>query len=202
MAWPHLPGVLKVVVTFGFEGKPSVNVHFIKLDSPTTPISLSRLLEMASIFKNALDVEWKPFMGSEWTVDKITATDWSLENGQQFEQVTGLPITGVAATEEVPASVAVVASHRTVHTGRSFRGRTYMMGLVEGNVGGNNVDGLLMTGIADYFTALDTAFIATGAKLAVYSLYSDGVPRVTPVATPVTSLIINSRVDTQRKRLP
>lgn len=202
MPWPHLSGVMKVVVTFGFDGQPSVNVHFVLLDTPQSPIGLPTLQAAAGIFQTALDTEWKAFMGDQWTIDDIIATDWSLENGQQFQQVVGLPITGTELNEEVPASVAIVGSHRTAKTGRSFRGRTYMMGLTEANVGGNNVDGIMQTGVGDYFAALETAFTAANSKLVVYSLYTAGLPRAIPVATPVTSTVVNSRVDTQRRRLP
>lgn len=202
MAWPHLNGVIKVVVTYGFDGKPSINVHFVLMQAPTTPIAASALQAAVDAFFPALDTEWKPFMGDQWTVDGIVATDWSIPNGNQVARVTGLPITGTNISEEVPASVAIVASHRTDKTGRSFRGRTYLPGLTEGNVGGNNVDGLLITGVNDYFDAVTTQLGLVGADLVVYSLYSGGVPRVAPEATLITHRVVNGRVDTQRLRLP
>lgn len=202
MAWPHLDGIVKVVVTYGFEGKPSVNVHFVLLSPASSPISQAALESMTDVFFDALDAEWKAFMGDQWTIDEIVATDWTLPNGGQFEHVVGLPITGTDIDEEVPASVAIVASHRTAKTGRSFRGRSYMAGLTEGHVGGNNVDGALQTAVGDYFDAIALDLDALGAELVVYSLYAEGEKRITPEATPVTSQIVNSRVDTQRKRLP
>jgi hypothetical protein len=202
MPWPHLDGIVKVAVTYGFDGKPSVNIHFILLDPAGVGVSQATLEIIGDIFFDALSAEWIPFMGDAWTIDEIVATDWTQESGGQFEHVTGLPLTGTEVAEETPASVTLVASHRTAKTGRSFRGRTYLPGLTEQNVGGNTVDSALQTAVGDYFDALATALAVTDTELVVYSLYSEGTARTTPVATPITSQIVNLRVDTQRRRLP
>lgn len=202
MAWPNLPGVAKVVVTYGFDGEPSVNVHFVLKRNFATPISLLSLEQIGDEFFDALQAEWIPFMGDQWTIDDIVTTDWSVANGEQFQRVTGLPLVGTEVNEEVPASVCIVASHRTPFTGRSFRGRSYMPGLTEANVGGNGVDGALVSAVGDYFSALATGLGSISADLVVYSLFAAGAQRTVPVATVITSTIVNSRVDTQRRRLP
>lgn len=202
MAWPHLAGMIKVVVTYGFDGKPAINVHFVLQDTPVTPVPDADLLAVANVFHDGLDGLWDPEMGDQWTVDNITATDWSDIDGAQIAADQAFPITGTEVSEEVPASVCLVVSHRTDHTGRSRRGRTYLAGLTEGNVGGNNVDAGAVTAAEDYFDAIDTNLAFVNMAHVVYSLYSGGAERVTPLATPITSRIINSRVDTQRRRLP
>lgn len=202
MAWPFLNGVIKVVVTFGFDGVPSVNVHFVLLRTPSSPVPEASLEAVADAFWSAYDTEWKSIMGDQWDIDNITATDWSLDDGQQIQTSEALPITGVAAVEEVPASISLVVSHRTNHTGRSRRGRTFLPGFTEGNIGGNGVDGNGVTAAGDLFDAIDTALGVISTDHIVYSLVDGGAPRSVPLATLVTSRIINSRVDTQRRRLP
>lgn len=202
MAFPFLNGVIRVVLTFGFDGEPSINVHFVLLRTPVSPIPAATLLSVANVFRNSLDVFWKPEMGDLWQLDNVTSTDWSDEDGEQIATDAALPVVGTEVSEEVPASVCLVVSHRTDRTGRSRRGRTYLPGLTEGNVGGNVVDAGAVTAAANYFADLDTDLDALSADLVVYSLVTGGADRVTPVATIVTSRIINTRVDTQRRRLP
>jgi len=202
MAWPYLDGMIKVVVTYGFDGEPSINVHFVYKQGGGSPITTANLATIAGIFQNALYTQWAARMGDGWSIDDITATDWSLANGGQYQYVNGIPFPGQETIEEVPASVALVVSTRTAKTGRSFRGRTYLPGLTEASVTGNNVNALTMTTAADYLDDIVTDLATANFDLVVYSLYSEGAPRVTPVQTPITTAVINSRVDTQRRRLP
>lgn len=202
MAWPNLSGIVKVVVTYGFDGKPAINVHFVLLDTPTSPIPTTTLLATANAFWSALDTQWSARMGDLWQVDDIIATDWSVDDGEF--QVTNqvLPIVGQETIVEIPANVALVVSHRTGRIGRARRGRTYLPGLTEASTEGNTIQAAVLTTAAAYFTALDTGLAAIDQAMVVYSLYDDGAKRTTPVATPVTSRIINNRADTQRRRLP
>lgn len=202
MAWPFLNGTIKLRVTFGFDGVPSVNIHFVLERTPSSPIDAATLLLAANDVWTAYNTDWKDMMGDQWTIDNITATDHSLADGQQIQTSSALPIVGTGASEEVPASVCIVASHRTDHTGRSRRGRTYLPGLTEGNVGGNDIDGLMATAVGDLFTTLHSELDANDLDHVVYSLYQAGAARTTPLATLITSLIVDTRVDTQRRRLP
>lgn len=202
MAWPYLMGIIKIVVTYGFNGTPSINVHFVLQRAPASPISSGDLVTAANTMHAALSAEWKNQMGDEWTIDNITAQDWTVEDGEQIPTNQTLPINGSEVAPAIPASVALVVSHRTDHTGRSRRGRTYLPGLTEGNVDFNTVDALGIADAIDTFTAWDSNLDAQELDHVVYSLYSAGVERVTPLATLVTSRIVNDRVDTQRRRLP
>ncbi len=202
MAWPHLDGIIKVVITYGYNGTPSINVCFVLQRSPGSPIAGGILLTAANAFHNAWANAWKNQMGSEWEVSNITAQDWSLPDGEQIQTDEVLPIDGSEVDIAIPASVALVVSHRTERTGRSRRGRTYLPGLTEGNVIFNTADAGCVTQAAGNFTVLDTNLDALNLDHVVYSLYADSAPRVTPIATVITSRIVNNRVDTQRRRLP
>jgi hypothetical protein len=202
MAWPHLPGIVKVVVTFGFAGEPSVNVHFVRQREGWSPIPPATLATIAQVFTTALDDEWMPVVPDAWSVDEVVATDYSIPNGEQVAQVAGLPLAGVDISGTLPASIALVTSHRTNKTGRSFRGRSFLPGMSEDGVSHNNAQAPVILAAGDYFDALDVGLDAEEFDLVVYSLYTAGAERAVPVATFVTNRIINSRVDTQRRRLP
>jgi hypothetical protein len=72
----------------------------------------------------------------------------------------------------------------------------------EGGVSHNTAAGYVVIAAGDYFDAIDVALDAEGFDNVVLSLYAGGQPRATPVATLITSRIVNDRVDTQRRRLP
>lgn len=202
MAWPYLDGMIKIVVTYGYDGVPSINVHFVLERTPSSPIDSAVLLTAANAMHSAMAAEWKNQMGDEWEVTNVTAQDWTDIDGEQIPTDEILPIVGSEVTPSIPASVALVVSHRTDHTGRSRRGRTYLPGLTEGNVDFNTVDALGLADAADTFTHFDTVINAADMDHVVYSLYSGGQARVTPLPTIITSRIINNRVDSQRRRLP
>lgn len=202
MAWPFKDGVVKVVVTWGFDGKAAINVHFVLMETPTSPISPVLLTNIANRFRTAIADTWIDRMGLNWQLDDVVAYDWSVEGGAFRPTDGALPIVGVETVDELPAQVALVVSHRTGLSGRSHRGRTYLPGLTEANVDGNTVNAAALTTAALYFTDLRTALALENLDLVVYSLYHDNLPRVDPVATAVIAQVINSRVDTQRRRLP
>lgn len=202
MAWPHLSGIVKCVCTFEYGISRAVNVHYVSKRGGGSPISVADLEDVAEIFQDAIFTEFIAFIGNDWTLETVVATDWSAENGGQFDLDTGVPVAGTETTEEVPHSIALVASHRTAQTGRSFRGRSYQPGLTEGHIHGAYVDGATATALGDVYDYLRVELDLIGYDHVVYSLYSGGVARTTPVATPVTRTVVNLRVDTQRLRLP
>lgn len=118
--------------------------------------------------------------------------------------VAAIPaIVGAIVQGVLPANVTLAVSFRTPFAGRSFRGRTYWIGLAEGDVSGDFVSAGRGNGIANACIALmDSVAPSVGAELVVVSRYANGQPRTVGVATPVTSIgLTDFRVDTQRRRL-
>lgn len=113
------------------------------------------------------------------------------------------PIVGQINQGVLPANVTLAVSFRTPFAGRSFRGRSYWIGLAEGDVSGDFVSPGRGDGIVNACNALkDVVAPAVGAELVVVSKVANGQPRTVGVATPVTSIgLTDFRVDTQRRRL-
>lgn len=202
MAWPHLGGIIKVRITYGFNGKPAVNVHFVLQRTPATPVPTEQLEEAADAFHAAWNTSWKTRAHEDWSVDSIVATDWSDIDGGAVGSTLSMPIDGVATVgDPTPASVSLVGSHRTGLTGKSRRGRNYIAGLAQAEVDGNTASQGIVTDVATLYTGLATNLDAVDMDLVVYSLKAGGTERVTPLATLVTATIVNTLVDTQRRRL-
>jgi hypothetical protein len=113
------------------------------------------------------------------------------------------PIEGTRSSPVLPANVTLAVSLRTPFAGRSFRGRTYWVGLSEGSVQGDFVIPAVAQGVlAAIQQLIETVPQPLNAQLAVVSRYHNGAPRGVGIATPVTSaVLVDSRVDTQRRRL-
>lgn len=202
MAWPHLDGIIKVRMTYGFDGRPSVNIHFVLQRTPASPIPEAELEAAAFAFTTSWGFAWDDRAHTEWTLDAVKTIDWSEADGIEFDQEEFLPVVGLGAVgDPSPASVTLVASHRTGRTGRSRRGRNYIPGLAQAEVDGNDASQGLVTDIASVYTRLATELDLADMDLVVYSLVTGGAKRVVPIATLVTSTIVNSGIDTQRRRL-
>ena len=131
------------------------------------------------------------------------ARDLSVQDSFVVSVAAIPPIAGAGTTPVLPANVTLAISLRTPFAGRSFRGRTYWIGLTEGSVSGDFVNPTIAQNILAAITALiEDVPQPLNAQLVVVSRYSNGAPRATGIATPVTSaILVDSRVDTQRRRL-
>lgn len=99
------------------------------------------------------------------------------------------------------ANAAMCVSLRTSFTGRSFRGRMFIGGL--GQAGLQDAQNFTPTYVAavagvveDFITALNTI----NQTLVVVSNYALGVVRVIALATEIISIIVDTKVDSQRRR--
>jgi hypothetical protein len=117
---------------------------------------------------------------------------------------TGLPIVGSSGLGGMsPNNVTVAVKKATGRAGRSYRGRTYVVGLPLGAYSDNRLTTTYATALLDAFDALT----AVGGPLDIFQLVvlsevSGGVPRAEGVTTPVTGFAIDPVLDSQRRRLP
>lgn len=108
----------------------------------------------------------------------------------------------------LPQNCALLVKKRTGLAGREGRGRIYQPGIPENQV--DAVGALDSTALADgtaawsgYLSALSAAAggAISGPPVPMVLLHTDPQAGVTPGPTPVTSLVVDSRIATQRRRL-
>lgn len=199
---PPIANVLRARYVFSMGGVECNNVlHF---RSPIAPTQLEMQRLAAGLVSH-----WKTFtktqLGAHISLSYVEVTDLS-PAPRATEIVGGAPAnTGAIAADPLPNSVAIVISVQTAQRGRSYRGRIYICGLVETQVSGNYIDASLATALDTYYTQL-VAYTPGGSSVAyelgVLSYYSGGAVRAVPIFTPATAVNIETRVDTQRRRLP
>lgn len=199
MAFITLPLGIKVAVEFDIQDAVVVNIYHV---TTTDPIVSIKLLEIAQLFVDWWGSDQKALFSHDIALASVTALDISTPNGEKQAVVVSPPEQGFIETAAPPNNVAFVISYATAQTGRSFQGRTYFSGIPEESITNNDLAILKVANLVSATIGLTADLIAANAKLVVASFQAGGVPRVTGVATPVTVVSMNTRVDTQRRRLP
>jgi len=135
----------------------------------------------------------------------VSATDMSVQNGQNLIYALPSGQTGGLSSPAMPSNVTFATSFRTGYAGRSKRGRAYWVGLAESQVAGDFVSTLAAEAIRGAWEEFGSILAGgfDGFTHVVTSYYENGEPRVTAAYNEVTSYVnVDTRVDTQRRRLP
>lgn len=142
-------------------------------------------------------------LATAWAVNDVTVYDMSSETGQVFHTTVAAGSGSVSGTLS-PVNAALVVTFYTANRGRSSRGRNYITGFVEDDVGATEVTS------ATRVTNIDTAYsnlVAgvqqnTGFYWVVASRYSDGSPREEVFAQDVLNVVVRSaKLGSQRRRV-
>lgn len=161
------------------------------------------LVALASFVRDWWDANVKPLVSNSVQLISIKATSLQSASAPGIEFTTGLPITGTkVATPALPNNVTCTVTFLTALRGRSYRGRNYVVGLTEGDVGGNRINGALATQYRNAYIDLQVDAAVEGTPWCVYSRYTNGGERAVGVLTPVTGVKVDETLDSQRRRLP
>lgn len=198
MAFVPVPRVVKGVIEWSQNGTPVVNVFHVDVGhSPT----VGDCAIMGGVLLAWWEVTLAPNMHPSMVFSNITCTDISVPNGvQDIKTVTTVPH-GTATGAALPGQTAVCVSQRTAFTGRSFRGRTYIGGLVDGYaLNAQFLQPAAVAAVAGWYTTLQGLFNAVSQTLGVVSTIANKVHRVTGLITEITSILVDNKIDTQRRR--
>lgn len=136
------------------------------------------------------------------TIERVEAHDRTQQGGQ-FVLSTTFNVTSGALTGEVtPNNVAACVSFGTGFGNRSARGRNYVAGIPTAMVASNTLDASWIASIRNAYDAVRGVAFSNGMTWCVASKYHNGVPRVLGTMVEITGVTMDSRVDSQRRRLP
>jgi len=200
MAFVPVPQVMKVVPEYVYPGGNfAYNTFYVAAESEVVLGSLEDVVgAVDGWFSEFADL----FVANTVKLTRITATDLTEAGGLQYTLDLGAGVPGANVGAVLPANVTIATSFRTGFSGRSNRGRSYWVGLTEGMVTGDFVLDVQAEGIRQAWADLGAALTTLSYTHVVVSYVSNGVPRVTPQIRPVTEyLMVDTRVDTQRRRL-
>lgn len=200
---PFVPtaNTAQIDTVYNWSGQIVENVfHY---EHPSGAPTLADLTALTDAVREYISTNLVPLMADTITLLRVVGKLIDVADGLFFVSTTGLPQAGGGGSPALPNNVSAAYSWRTSAAGRSFRGRSFVVGLQEGHVVENN----LTTAAANAFgTALHgLAGVAAddGWEMVIVSKFSGGAPRAAGVTTPVTaSFFTNTVIDSQRRRLP
>lgn len=149
-----------------------------------------------------MDAALKFHMANDVSLESINVLDLEDAAGPSINVSAGLPITGTNANLPAPNNVAAVVSFLTDLRGRSYRGRNYVPGIPEPSWQDSTaITTAAAAALAAAYADLEDVATATGAEHVVVSKFHNNAPRVAGVATPVTAYRVDTKLDSQRRRL-
>lgn len=153
---------------------------------------------------------YSAIMPNTLTWVQIVVTDLNVAGGAQYtKDMSGEG--GGDITNDVKTNQDTIAiKFNTARSGRSYRGRAYMLALSAGSYSdANNIGSTALASIVNAFDALRSDLDTAGYPLGVLSRFNqDDVPtpphkRAEGLLVPVTTVsATNGVVDSQRRRLP
>jgi len=200
MAFVPATNVAQAELIYSCEGQVMENVLHYQRGGGWTTVQLNNLVNALASWWN---IDGKGMCANEISLVRIKVTDLTTDISPVVEYVSSPPVTGTWAGGVMPGNVAACATKFTANRGRSYRGRMFIPGLPDSQVAGSYVAAghvtLINTKIA---TLLSFTIDSVVTPMVVVSRFSNGSPRSTAVVSVVTSIVANSRVDSQRRRLP
>lgn len=201
MTFDPCPNIAEVALQYSDNTQTAVNVYHCHSDSGwDTP----KLITLAGLFKSWETATAAHYRSSAVFLFNIHVRDLTTETSLSFDVPVSPVVAGLRDSPIFPNNVTVAVKAQTGFAGRSFRGRTYWIGLCEDQAGGSH---MVPGSLADIVTGLNTLLAAVnglaGVQMVVLSRRSGGAPRVPGIGTPILSyLAVDTNTDSQRRRLP
>lgn len=194
---PVVPNGIKIEWNMVQNGVPIVNRLFVTQTTSPTDGDLDDVVIAATDFYN----DFKTLQHPSCVLSDITVTDVSVLNGKQVILPFTTSNVGTGTGAAMAANAAAVASLRTVFTGRSFRGRFYLGGIAGANqASAQTFIADLSTNLGTHFATFIDALNTINKTLVVVSRFASGVARITNLATEIISVIVDNKIDSQRRR--
>jgi len=192
--------VAKVQLYFSTPGGIAMNVLNFRADGGFNAVGLETLIDEIA---TAWEAQFSPLQSDQVECFRIVATDMANIVPYQVDKAPENDLTGGRSSPAMPQNVTVVTKFGTGLAGRSQRGRTYHIGLVDDQCVGDK----LVAGMADTIRDAWIDFAgaihdgAAAADLVVVSYCHNNVWRDNATVLDVISFTTEDTLDSQRKRL-
>lgn len=200
MAFVPVPATAEFVMSYT---GPNSNImkNVINIREATlldwTPALLQGVIDLLQAWHSSTADTWQ---SNQVVLTNILGRDLATQDSFVVEET--MSQAGAVASPVLPAQVTFCVKGLTGLAGRSFRSRLYWIGLSEGSVTGDYLLTATANGIVAAMNTLRTQLGTQGMRPVVVSRVSNGLPRVTGLATDITNYTkTDDRVDTQRRRL-
>jgi len=199
MAFIPAANILRTTVEYLLDGQILANVFHIDANEAIDEVVTNAILD---VVENWVETDLMPSLADTLEATGLVGRDLTTITGGLVERPFVAPINGDSTSPVLPFNVALCITLLTDLAGRSYRGRSYMPGLTEGQVTYSEISSGAAAAFATNYIALVDDLSLAGYELVVTSFQAGGAPRVAAVSTPVTAVGANTVVDSQRRRLP
>lgn len=176
-------------------GECSIYIH------SASSVTLQKCTDLALRATDWWQDEIMPSLSDQLDFVAVKVADLTDQFSFVYENVLTTPVAGGQTGATLPSNIAACVSFRTGLRGRSYRGRNYLWGLTEPLVTDNVIQEGWRNGVIGAYQQIDTDVCDTDQAHVVVSRFQLGNPLVNGIATDVINYVMDSRVDTQRRRL-
>lgn len=200
---PFVPFPLgaQLVARYFQVGEKVENVFHFAGASPWTSTTLAGLAATYAAWETAHGASIR---NSSTQLHEIYCVDLSVSDGEW--DVSTYSIDGTDTSTPLPNNCTIAIKQITSKRGRSFRGRTYHIGLAEDMISTVNANTLSpgnVTAFLGRYRLLLTATWPNSGQLSIASRRHNNAWRTTGVLTPVKDFdFTDPTIDSQRRRLP
>lgn len=199
MAFQPAPNVVQLVAKYTSWNEIVENVYHYSSGGPVSTATLNNLIDA---FINIENTNLKALRPTQTVLTEVSAADLTTASSAFVDRAVNPTIPGTNAGLGCPNNVTIAVAWRTGKRGRSFRGRTFHIGMTETMRTGNTItSGALAAFIAAYSNLLVLG-AAPIFNLGVLSKQQNKVKLDPCIFTPATACTIDVNLDSQRRRLP
>jgi hypothetical protein len=197
-----VPATVQVEMIYLHLGQVMENVYHVRTNSGSAQPTEAQMDVLATTFE-----AWEHNTGvqSRSQLCKLTLIrirDLSVAAGLVKEYTPTTTVQGTGVATVCPGNVTVAVRWSTGRGGRSFRGRTYHIGLQDNFTNGNQITTAAQTQLANAYNLLAASITnLAGHNMTVVSYAANKFWRSTGLSTPITNASVEINLDSQRRRL-
>lgn len=199
MAFIPTPGAIRSALQFTYDDQLVVNTCWSHKNAVISDADLSNC-------NDALIAWWQANMRAhssvQLTLNSVVSYSQAAVDAPQHTTIVTTNNVGLATNPPLPGNVAAVISFRTANRGRSSRGRMYVPALVVTDTATpNQMTATLRTALINAAVDLVGKLAFVGLQQVIVSHFFNKFPRAAGLVQPVTSSIVDTLLDSQRRRL-
>lgn len=199
MASLPVPNTVQIDVLYLLFGQRCENVFHARFDGGVDATTLS---DVENAFVTWLPGAWLTNISNQCSFIGLEVKNLSIADGSIRAYTPGAPVQGTVNSPAEPGNVSFCISGRSGIAGRSFRSRTYVIGMPQNVRSGNQVDAGWAAALTTALNALRDLLVSINGVLTVVSRIADNVERLTPLSTPIDVFTVaDYNIDSQRRRL-
>src|ERR1700688_2775389 len=161
-AMPFIPAAdtARVSMHFRQDGQEVENQFYVVKAAPFSTADLNNLAAIAVAWWVA---SMRPNLANTLTLTEVVAKAMDSVGAPEIVYTTGLPTSGSNAGVSLPNNVTIAIKLLTATSGRSFRGRQYILGLLQGELGvdQNTITAAAVTAFTNAYNSLITSIQAS-----------------------------------------